>query len=132
MQVAILCGGALGALCLLVGQLWLMSRLSWTHTEEPAASKIGINFSCDEAEYLLLEDPARGEAGYVSDDRPGRAEWCGETLGAILRRRERSICAFRCDGTKWNHARAISISPFWMSSFRLQARKARRSTFPWG
>lgn len=84
MQVAILCAGAFGALGLLVGQLWLMSHLSWTHTEEPADSQIGINFSCDEAEFLLLEDPALGDAGYVSDDRPGRAEWCGQTLGALL------------------------------------------------
>ncbi|MGE3074601.1 MAG: beta-galactosidase [Dehalococcoidia bacterium] len=86
MQVAILCAGAFAALVLLVGQLWLMRRLSWTHTEDPAASLIGINFSCDQAEYLLLEDPALGEAGYVSDDRPGRAAWCAGVLGTLLER----------------------------------------------
>ncbi|MGB4863784.1 MAG: beta-galactosidase [Tepidiformaceae bacterium] len=77
-------GGAVVALGLLVGQVWLMARLSWTHREAPADSAAGINFSCDQAEYLLLEDPALGEGGYVSDDRPGRAEWCGDVLGRLL------------------------------------------------
>ncbi len=83
-QVLAICAGALLALGLLVGQVWLMVALSWTHREEPESALIGINFSCDEAEYLLLEDPALGPAGYVPDDRPGRAEWCAETLGRLL------------------------------------------------
>jgi len=76
--------GAVAALALLAGQLWMMVALSWTHRETAADSLIGFNFSCDQAEYLLLEDPALGEAGYVPDDRPGRAEWCAETLGRLF------------------------------------------------
>lgn len=68
-------------MALLLGQFWLMSRLSWTHREEPAASLVGINFSCDQAEYLLLEEPG---GPFVSDARPGRADWCGDTLGRLL------------------------------------------------
>ena len=72
---------AVAALLLLYGQVWLMRELSWTHREEPADSLIGVNFSCDQAEYLLLEEPG---GPFVSDDRPGRAEWCGDVLGRIL------------------------------------------------
>lgn len=76
----------MAAFALLAGQWWLMQERSWTHHEPPARSVIGFNFSCDQAEYLLLEDPARGDAGYVSDDRPGRAEWCASILGELLDR----------------------------------------------
>ena len=69
----------------LVGLAWLFVRLSWPHVEPLGNPEFGINFSCNHAEYLLLEDPALGPAGYVSDDRPGRAEWCAETLGTLLR-----------------------------------------------
>lgn len=62
-----------------------MSVLSWTHREPQANSLIGFNFSCDQAEYLLLEDRSRGQDGYLSDDRPGRAEWCAATLDVLLR-----------------------------------------------
>lgn len=79
--IGAICALAAAAAGLLFGQFWLMSRLSWTHTEEPAGSLIGINFSCDQAEYLLLETPG---GPFVSDDRPGRAGWCGEALAAIL------------------------------------------------
>ncbi|MGH2627619.1 MAG: beta-galactosidase, partial [Anaerolineales bacterium] len=41
----------------------------------------GINFDCDYAEYLLLEEPG---GPYAPDDRPGRAAWCAETLGTLL------------------------------------------------
>ncbi|MCC6418900.1 MAG: beta-galactosidase, partial [Gemmataceae bacterium] len=40
--------------------------------------------SCTQAEYLLLEDPAAGPAGYVSDARPGRANWCAGVLDRLL------------------------------------------------
>jgi len=70
---------------MLVLLAWLFIRLSWPHVEPLGNPEFGINFSCNHAEYLLLEDPALGPAGYVSDDRPGRAEWCAETLGALLR-----------------------------------------------
>ena len=82
--MAVICGASLLALLALVGQLWLTVELSWTHRESAAPALIGINFSCDQAEFLLLEDPALGPAGYVSDDRPGRAEWCAETLVRLL------------------------------------------------
>lgn len=83
-QTLIVCCLAFAAFLLLAGQFWLMSRLSWTHREAPAPAVIGFNFSCDQAEFLLLEDPALGSAGYVPDDRPGRAEWCAAVLGELL------------------------------------------------
>ncbi len=77
-------GGAMLALALLAGQVWLFVALSWTHREPMADPVIGFNFSCDQAEYLLLEDPAAGADGYVDDRRPGRAEWCGATLARLI------------------------------------------------
>jgi hypothetical protein len=65
--------------------LAVLIRLSWPHVEPLGNPEFGINYSCNYAEYLLLEDPARGTAGYVPDDRPGRAEWCAATLGTLLR-----------------------------------------------
>ena len=82
--MAVICGGALLALVALAAQFWLTIEMSWTHRESPATALIGVNFSCDEAEYLLLEDATIGPAGYVPDDRPGRAEWCAETLARLL------------------------------------------------
>lgn len=76
---------ALLFLALLVGLGWLFIRLSWPHVEPLGNPEFGINFSCNHAEYLLLEDPLLGPDGYVPDDRPGRAEWCAETLGTLLR-----------------------------------------------
>ncbi len=70
---------------MLVALTWLFVRLSWPHVEPLGNPDFGVNFSCNHAEYLLLEDPLLREAGYVSDERPGRAEWCAETLGTILR-----------------------------------------------
>ena len=81
---AVLGLGALLALALLVAMAWLMVRLSWPHVEATGDPELGINFSCNQAEYLLLEDPALGEAGYVADSRPGRASWCAQVLGALL------------------------------------------------
>lgn len=77
--------GALLSAALIVGLAWLFVRLSWPHVEPLGNPEFGINFSCNHAEYLLLEDPALGSAGYLPDDRPGRAEWCATTLGTILR-----------------------------------------------
>ena len=82
--VGLIVSASVAAFLLLAGQCWLIRERSWTHREPPAASAIGINFSCDQAEYLLLEDPALGPAGYVPDDRPGRAEWCAGVLGTLL------------------------------------------------
>ena len=79
--VALICGLAVAALLLLTGQLWLMLHLSWTHREAPAPSLVGINFSCDQAEFLLLEEPG---GPFVPDDRPGRAAWCAETLERLV------------------------------------------------
>ena len=81
---ALAAGAALFSLGLLAVLAWLFVRLSWPHVEPLGNPEFGINFSCNHAEYLLLEDPALGSAGYVSDDRPGRAEWCAETLGTLL------------------------------------------------
>ena len=76
--------GAIAALVLLAGQAWLFRELSWTHREPPGDPLIGFNFGCDQAEYLLLEDPAAGPDGYVDDARPGRAEWCAATLARLI------------------------------------------------
>jgi hypothetical protein len=81
-SIAAIVAAAFAALALLLGQFWLMSRLSWTHREEPSDSEIGFNFSCDQAEYLLLEEPG---GPFVSDDRPDRAEWCSGVLSELLR-----------------------------------------------
>ncbi|MBK7329603.1 MAG: beta-galactosidase [Dehalococcoidia bacterium] len=80
-RIVAICGLGAMAAVLLVGQFWLMSALSWTHREPPADSLIGINFSCDQAEYLLLETPG---GPFVPDDRPGRAKWCGDVLARII------------------------------------------------
>lgn len=77
-------GGAVCAGALLLGQVWLFIALSWTHREPPGDPAIGFNFSCDQAEYLLLEDPAAGADGFVDDGRAGRAEWCAATLGELI------------------------------------------------
>ncbi len=79
----VLGAGVAGALLLLAGMVALFVRLSWPHTEPLGTPEFGINFSCNYAEYLLLEDPATGN-GHVADDRPGRAEWCADTLGQLL------------------------------------------------
>ncbi len=80
-RIAAICAGAIAAAGLLAGQVWLFAALSWTHREDPADSLMGINFSCDQAEFLLLEEPG---GPFISDDRPGRADWCAETLGRLL------------------------------------------------
>ncbi|MBA4179848.1 MAG: hypothetical protein C0506_04595 [Anaerolinea sp.] len=77
--------GAALALAMLVALQVIFVRLSWPHVEPLGDPEFGINFSCNHAEYLLLEDPAKGAEGYVDDTRPGRAEWCAETLGTLLR-----------------------------------------------
>lgn len=83
-QVMGIGAGAVLAAAALAGQLWLTLHLQWTNREPLADSAIGLNFSCDQAEYLLLEDPAAGPDGHVPDDRPGRAAWCAATLRQIL------------------------------------------------
>lgn len=83
-QAAAIVLGALAAAGLLAGQLWLTLRLQWTSREPLADSAIGFNFSCDQAEYLLLEDPFAGADGHVDDGRPGRAEWCAGVLGRLI------------------------------------------------
>jgi len=80
---AVLGAGALAALGALVVLLFLFSRLSWPHAEPLGNPEFGINYSCAQAEYLLLEDPALGPAGYVDKDRPDRPAWCAETLGRL-------------------------------------------------
>jgi hypothetical protein len=82
--IVAICAAAVLALGLLLSQLWLFRALSWPEREQPGHALLGFNFSCDPAEYLLLEDPALGPAGYVSDARPGRAEWCAGILDRLL------------------------------------------------
>ena len=77
-------GGSLLALLLLGGMALAMNRLAWVHTEPLGNPVYGINYDCNQAEYLLLEDPKLGPAGYVSDDRPGRAEWCAANFAQVL------------------------------------------------
>lgn len=72
------------ATALLWGQVLLFVQLSWPHREAPGNPEFGINYSCNQAEYLLLEDPAAGPAGYVSDARPGRVEWCAAVFDRLL------------------------------------------------
>lgn len=57
-----------------------MWQLTWVNAEPLQDPLIGINFSCNHAEYILLET---GDEA-IPDDRPGRAEWCAETLGDLL------------------------------------------------
>ncbi len=76
--------GALACAAMLAGFAILFVQLSWPHAEAPGDPAFGINFSCDQAEYLLLEDSSLGPAGYVSNDRPGRAQWCAATLDELL------------------------------------------------
>lgn len=71
---------ALGALLVVLVSI----RLSWPHVEAAGSPEFGINFSCTDAEYLLLEDPAAGAAGYVDRTRPDRPAWCAATLGRLL------------------------------------------------
>lgn len=74
-------GGAvlsLGGLALL---LWAFVALSWTHRGTPGHPEFGINFSCSQAEYLLLETPG---GPFIDDNRPRRAEWCANVLHTIL------------------------------------------------
>lgn len=77
-------GGAVVAAALLVGTGFAANRLSWAHRAPLSDPTVGINYSCTYAEFLLLEDPTLG-LGHAPDDRPGRAEWCADTLTAILR-----------------------------------------------
>jgi hypothetical protein len=63
--------------------LWLLWRLNWPHTEAAGAPAFGISFSCNQAEYLILEDTTLG-LGDVPDDRPGRVQWCAARLDDIL------------------------------------------------
>ena len=79
---AALLGGGLLAVALILGQAWLLVRLSWPHRAPLGDPEFGINFSCDQAEYLLLEEPGGPD---VPNGRPGRAEWCAETLDTLLR-----------------------------------------------
>jgi hypothetical protein len=82
---AALGAGAVVGAGLIVLFAFLFVRLSWPHVEPLGNPAFGINFSCNQAEYLLLEDPSLGPAGYVSDARPGRVEWCASTFSTILR-----------------------------------------------
>jgi hypothetical protein len=70
--------GALACAAVLAGLLFAFVWLSWPHAEAAGNPAFGINFSCDQAEYLLLD------AASSSVDRPGRAEWCAARLDELL------------------------------------------------
>jgi Beta-galactosidase len=72
---------ALFAVALLLGQVWLFRALSWSHREPLGNPEFGINFSCNEAEFLLLETPGGPD---LSNGRPGRVAWCAGVLGLLL------------------------------------------------
>jgi len=80
---AVLGTGAVAALAGLGVVVFLFARLSWPHAEPLGNPEFGINYSCAHAEYLWLEDPALGPAGYVDKDRPDRPAWCAEALGRL-------------------------------------------------
>ncbi len=80
--LAALGGLSLVALAGVLAMLWLFVALSWPHQEPLGNPAFGINFSCRQAEYLLLEVPG---GPYVDRSRPDRPAWCAQTLGAILR-----------------------------------------------
>lgn len=77
----IVIGGAAAAILLVLFQGWLLVRLSWPHRASEGAPEWGINYSCGQAEYLLLETPG---GPFLADDRPGRTAWCAETLDRLL------------------------------------------------
>jgi len=72
--IVLAAGGVVAALA------WLLVALSWPHAEPLGNPAFGINFSCNHAEFLLLEDPGGSS---VPDDRAGRAAWCADTLGRL-------------------------------------------------
>lgn len=74
-------GGAAVALLVVVSMAWLSIALSWPHREPLGNPEMGINFSCNYAEYLLLEKPG---GAFADDRRADRAEWCAATLGRLL------------------------------------------------
>ncbi|MCC6421496.1 MAG: beta-galactosidase [Gemmataceae bacterium] len=81
---AVLGGGALAAGLLVAGMAVLFVQLGWANREPAGDPEFGFNFACRQAEYLLLEDPAAGPAGYADRTRPGRAEWCAAQLGTLI------------------------------------------------
>lgn len=78
---ALVVGVTFAALGMALGMVWLLWRLSWPHVEPLGPAVFGINYSCNYAEYLLLEEADQ----HVDDDRPGREAWCAATLGELLR-----------------------------------------------
>ncbi|MBI2764761.1 MAG: beta-galactosidase [Chloroflexi bacterium] len=78
-----LAASAVLAVALALLMLWLLWRLNWPHTRAAGDPAFGISYSCNQAEYLLLEDTTLG-LGAVPDDRPGRVEWCAARLDDIL------------------------------------------------
>jgi len=75
--------GAVVALGAVAFMAWLFIRLSWPHVEPEGAPLFGVSFSCNQMEYLELEDPTLGREA-VPDDRPGRADWCAARFSALL------------------------------------------------
>lgn len=62
------------------GSVYALWGLSWPNVEEAGNPEFGINYSCNNAEYLLLEVGTQE----VPDSRPGRADWCAENFATIL------------------------------------------------
>ncbi|MBI5949552.1 MAG: beta-galactosidase [Chloroflexi bacterium] len=54
---------------------------NWPRQAAPGTPAFGINFSCNYAEFLLLEEPGGLP---LDDNRPDRTEWCATTFGRLL------------------------------------------------
>ena len=54
---ALLGGGAVAGLGMVVGFAILFVQLSWPHVEPLSNPIFGINYSCNDAQYLLLKIP---------------------------------------------------------------------------
>lgn len=74
--IAAVAGLAAGLLLL----AWVLTERSWSLTEPLGDPEFGINYSCNHAEYLLLEDPG-GEP--LDDGRSDRAAWCTGTFARL-------------------------------------------------
>ncbi len=77
----ILGGGAVAAWGIVAAVVFVSIERNWPRQAAPGNPAFGINFSCNYAEFLMLEEPG-GPA--LEDNRPGRTEWCASTFGRVL------------------------------------------------
>ena len=79
--VLILGGGAVAAWALVAAIVLVSVERNWPEQAAVGEPAFGINFSCNYAEFLLLEEPGGPP---LDDNRPGRAEWCATTFARVL------------------------------------------------